>query len=329
MRAFLLVLIALGIPLAAQTRTETPQLPPGYYGWSLPREDSSILVFYSNFSQLDPTKPLAVWMQGSGYHSVFPEREGKLRPGFLALIGEALGPDVQLLAVEKRGVSLGFAGDGSATEATEEYQEYATLGDRAGDVVAVLRGLKQQGLLPTRLLAIGHSEGADVAAKVAADEPRVSHLAFLSGGGASQLFDFMIFIRKSEASPRDKETQIEELWAQWNDIQAHPRSTEKMFQGHSYRRWSSYMQEAPTDNLLKTQAKILIVHGAADQSVPIESADAGAVELSRAGKSFEYLRLPEADHSLRTPEQIQRGVPPFATLGTVLRRFFLDADTAE
>lgn len=318
----LVLLIALGIPLVAQTRTETPKLPSGYSSWSIARDDASTLVFYSNFAQLDPEKPLAIWMQGSGYDSVFPEREGKLRPAAMALLSEALGPEVQLLAVEKRGVTLGVRGNGGATEAPAEYHEYATLEDRAGDVVTVLSGFERQVGLPTRLLAIGHSEGADVAAKVAADFPKVSHLAFLSGGGASQLFDFMLFIRKSEASPRDKETQIEELWSQWNDIQAHPRSTEKMFQGHAYRRWSSYLQEAPIDNLRKTEAKILIVHGSADESVPIESADLGAVELSRAGKSFEYLRLPEADHSLRTPEQVQRGVPPFATLRVVLRRFF-------
>ncbi len=315
--------LAFSAPLAAQTRTETPKLPSGYTSWSITREDSSTLVFYSNFAQLDPEKPLAVWMQGSGYHSLFPEREENLRLGVMAVVSEALGSDVQLLAVEKRGVVLGVLGGGGALDAPPEYHEYATLDDRAGDVVTVLSGFERQTGLPTRLLAIGHSEGADVAAKVAADFPKVSHLAFLSGGGASQLFDFMIVIRKSEASPRDKETQVEELWSQWNDIQAHPRSTEKMFQGHAYRRWSSFMREAPIDNLLKTEAKILIVHGSADESVPIESADLGAVELSRAGKSFEYLRLPEADHSLRTPEQIQRGVPPFATLGSVLRRFFL------
>ena len=289
----------------------------------------SSLTFYTNFSNLDPQRPLAVWMQGSGYHSVFPERDGKLRPGFFALIAEVLGPEVQLLAVEKRGVALGTVGDGSSVGATEEYQDYATLGDRAGDVMTVLQGFERQALLPKQLLAIGHSEGADVAAKVAAECPRVSHLAFLSGGGASQLFDFMLFIRKSEASPRDKETQIEELWGQWNDIQAHPRSTAKLFQGHAYRRWSSYIQEPPVDNLLKTQAKILIIHGAADQSVPIESADLGAVELSLAGKLFEYLRLSDADHSLRTPEQAKRGVPPLVTLGPILRRFFLNQEVTD
>ena len=300
------------------------KLPPGIHRSTLQRADSSTLIWYANFVRLDPRRPLAVWMQGSGYHSLFPEHDGRLRSGFLNLIAETLGPDVQVLAVEKRGVTLGVSGTGGALDAPVEYHEFATLKDRAADVVAVLDSLQRQNLLPERVLAIGHSEGADVAAKVAADHPRVSHLAFLSGGGASQLFDFMVLIRKSEATARDKETEIEELWKSWHEIQADPWSISKMFHGHAYRRWASFMAEAPIDNLKKTRAKILIVHGSADTSVPIESADLAAVDLSRAGRAFEYLRLPQADHSLRTPEQIERGVPPLLSLSTVLRRFFLD-----
>ena len=300
------------------------KLPSGIHRSTLQRADSSTLLWYSNFVRLDPKRPLAVWMQGSGYHSLVPERDGRLRSGFLNLISETLGPEVQVLAVEKRGVTLGISGTGGALDAPVEYHEFATLEDRAADVVAVLDSLQRRNLLPERVLAIGHSEGADVAAKVAADHPRVSHLAFLSGGGASQLFDFMVLIRKSEATARDKETEIEELWKSWHEIQADPWSISKMFHGHAYRRWASFMAEAPIDNLKKTRAKILIVHGSADTSVPIESADLAAVDLSRAGRAFEYLRLPQADHSLRTPEQIERGVPPLLSLSTVLRRFFLD-----
>lgn len=315
----LLYLLLMAVPAVGQGLPQASPLPSGYFAWTIARDDGSALDYYTNFRELEPTKPLAIWMQGSGYFSLFPEYEGKLGDGTLTLLSETLGPEVQLLAVEKRGVTLGVRGG----VIPQEYHQYATLEARSRDVITALEAL---GDLPNRVLAVGHSEGADVAAKVAAEVPKVSHIAFLSGGGASQLFELMTVIRKSEADTRDKETQIEELWRTWSDISANPNSTDKMFRGHSYRRWSSYIRQAPMDNLLRTEAKILIVHGSADEVVPIESADLCAVELARADKTFEYLRLPEADHSLRTPQQTARKVSPLIPLSYILQRFFLSED---
>ena len=307
----------------AQVRQANDRVPTGYHEWALKRPDGSTLFFYTNFARLDPARPLAVWMQGSGYHSVFPVREGKTRLGPIGLVAEALGPDIQVLTVEKRGVEFGTLGAGGSDGAPREYQEYATLEDRSADVISVLEAFASQKTLPSRLLAIGHSEGADVAAKVAADFPGVSHVAFLAGGGPSQIFDFMVFIRRSDASPEEKETQIEALWKSWADIEADPRSIDKTFKGHAYRRWSSYFNQPPLGNLLKTRAKILIMHGSEDESVPIESADLCSVELTRAGREHKYLRLPGADHSMRTPTQKASNSPPFLSLGLILREFFL------
>lgn len=299
------------------------RLPNGYHEWTLARPDGSTLFFYSNFDRLDSRRPLAVWMQGSGYHSVFPVREGQTRLGPMSLVAETLGPNVQVLTVEKRGVEFGLLGKGSAEEAPPEYHEHATLEGRSADVTLALESLQKQGALPARLLAIGHSEGADVAAKVAADYPAVTHVAFLAGGGPGQIYDFMVLVRREEGSPEEKETRIKELWKTWADIQSDPLSTVKMFQGHAYRRWSSYFSQPPVENLKKTRARILVVHGSEDQAVPIESADLCSVELTRSGLPHEYLRLPGADHSLLTPTQKEANSRPFLSLSYILKEFFL------
>lgn len=326
MRPALLVLLAVlsfSVPARAQELSADSRLPNGYFRGSLTRPDGSQLTFFTTFEHLDPGRPLAIWMQGSGAFSLFPVRQGQTREGPFGLVREALGDEVQLLAVEKRGVEFGKIGHGGAEEAGQEYHRFATLEDRAADVLLVLSAFESGQALPERLLAVGHSEGADVAAKVAADCASVTHLAFLSGGGPSQLFDFFALIRKSNKSEPDKDAEIDALWRSWREIQADPDSTEKMFQGHAYRRWASYIPQPPLENLLKTRARILIVHGSLDTAVPVESADLAAVELDRAGKDYQYLRLPGADHSLRTATQVEANSPPFLPLGYILRKFFL------
>lgn len=311
----------LALPALAQTPVDNPLLPSGYHQFRLAREDGSYLNFYTNFEALDPARPLAIWMQGSGYHSLFPVRDGRANLGPMGIVSQALGKDIQCLSVEKRGVEFGLVGGGTAESATAEYLAHATLEDRSQDVLRVLACYKG---LPTRLLAIGHSEGADVAARVAADQPLVTHVAFLAGGGASQLYEFLLLIRKSEPDPERREEQIAQLWKDWADIEANPRSTVHFFRGHAYRRWASFMRAAPLDSLLKTRAKILMLHGTEDTSVPIESADLTAVELSRHNRVFQYVTLKGADHSLLTPEQREKKAIPFADLGARIRAFFLD-----
>lgn len=316
----LLVWLSLWLSAAAQAPRQNATLPSGFFEWTLDRPDGSVLVAFSNVLEFSADRPLAVWMQGSGYHSLFLKRGEKVSAGPLSLVSEALGEDIQVVAVEKRGVPFGLVGSGGAGEAPEEYHRFATLDDRADDVLLLLRALGDSGRLSPRLLAIGHSEGADVAARVAARSEKVSHLAFLAGGGASQLFDFHIAIRKSEGTPEEKEAEIDLLWREWAEVKSDPSSTTRMFMGHAFRRWSSYLAHPPLESLLASRAHLLIVHGSEDRSVPIESADLAAVELDRAGRPFEYLRLPGADHSLRTPTQTS---PPFLSLGLILRRFFL------
>ncbi len=310
-------------PSLAQALDEQTLLPEGYHRWTLPSSDGSTLVFYTDLRRLDPELPLAVWMQGSGYNSVFPVREGEVRNGAYTLVNDALGPDIQTLTVEKRGVPFGLVGGGAALEAPTEYHEHATLESRTLDIILELSALSRKAPLPDRLLAIGHSEGADVAANLAARYRKVTHLAFLAGGGPSQLYDFMTLIRKGSGTPQEKEARIRRLWEDWEEIQAAPESTSKLFQGHAFKRWSSYMSQPPLDNMLRTRAKILMVQGTADTSTPVESADLAAVELDRAGRPYRYLRLVGADHSLRTQEERVKKVLPFIPLGPVIREFFL------
>lgn len=57
------------------------ELPQGYHQFSLPRPDGSTIRFFGNFEKFDLSKPTVVWLQGSGYHSLFPKRNGRVNQG--------------------------------------------------------------------------------------------------------------------------------------------------------------------------------------------------------------------------------------------------------
>ena len=154
----------------------------------------------------------------------------------------------------------------------------------------------------TRKPLLIYLEGADVAAAVTAQDDRVTHVAYLSGGGAAQFFDFFVQTRKrlakEGASPEEVETQIAGLEEQIREILADPESETKMFAGHAYKRWSTFATVAAADNLAAGKAKLFLAHGVEDESVPIESFDQLVVDLLRKGRqNVTVRRYPGCDHS--------------------------------
>lgn len=290
---------------------ENPKLPTAFRQAEAKRPDGSTLTYFlANFDNaLDRRKPLLVILEGSGASSKFYEMDdGRVGYGVYGLIARQACGLSHVAAMEKRGVPFGRLGSpGSGMDAPLEYTQHATFEDRVADVRLMFDALLADPMVDsTRVLLLGMSEGADVAAGVAAADPRVTHVAFLSGGGASQLFD-LIVLRREEmaeqgASPEAIEQAVEALEADYARIFADPTNDEKMFMGHAYRRWASFFRQASADNLAHTKAKLFLAHGAQDRAVPIESFDLLTTELLRHGKTnVTVRRFPDRDHSLMKP----------------------------
>jgi pimeloyl-ACP methyl ester carboxylesterase len=290
---------------------ENPKLPPVFRQAEAPRADGSTLTFFlANFDNaLDARKPVMVVLDGSGASSAFYEMDdGRVGYGVYGLIGERACAAYHVATAEKRGVPFGQLGTpGTAVNAPLEYRQHATFEDRVSDVQLLLDALLSDPMVDsTRVLLVGMSEGADVAAGVAAVDPRVTHVAFLSGAGASQLFDLMVLRRKqmsaAGASPEAIEASVAALEADYARIFASPEDDEKLFMGHAYRRWASFFRQQPADNLARTKAKLFLAHGVRDQSVPIESFDYLTTELMRRGRTDVTIRrFTDRDHSLMKP----------------------------
>ena len=128
------------------------------------------------------------------------------------------------------------------------------------------------------------------------------------------MFDLLVLERRRRAergdSPVDIERAVEALEQDYRAIFADPESTAKTFQGHAYRRWSTFFKHPPAENLLKTQARLFLAQGSADVSVPVESFDYLAVELIRAQRPHTTIRrYPGCDHGFQKAGKSAAGKP--------------------
>ncbi|MCB9687276.1 MAG: hypothetical protein H6738_14280 [Alphaproteobacteria bacterium] len=245
--------------------------------------------------------PLALWIDGSGAQSVFDVRGGHPTTGFPGVLLRRLDGRARLLVVEKPGVSFGQHPDvyGTAMGASPMFQEEHTLprwveANRA----ALDAALAREDIDASTVLAIGHSEGGAVVCHLAAVEPRIHAVASLSGGGPSQLFDLITMAwapgRRHEPLER-RQARVDEIWAAWTDIVAHP-DADTMWWGHPYRRWASFLSTSPLEGLRATDARVYVAAGTEDRAVPIASPDLLVTELVRDGRDTTYERRAGDDH---------------------------------
>lgn len=249
--------------------------------------------------------PLVAYVQGSGAQSLFVEASGgrlEGRGGHNSLCDVARGR-ARLLVVEKPGVKYldAPADPGGATGASAEFREEHTLERWAVAVGAALEAARS---LPEirggRALIVGHSEGGIVAAKVAADHEWITHVAVLAGGGPTQLFDLIALARRGDAFEhvsKEPETRVAHVLEQWRAIQKEPDSAEKLFFGHPYRRWSSFLRTSTLEQLLRTKARVYVAQGTEDRAVAWDSFETLRAECLARGREAVFDSVVGADHS--------------------------------
>ena len=126
-------------------------------------------------------------------------------------------------------------------------------------------------------------------------------------------------MRRQGATPEQIEEAVQKLENDYRAIFADPMSATKFFQGHAYRRWSTFFRHPPAGNLLKTRARLYVAHGSEDQSGPIESFDYLVVELIRAGReNVTARRFPNCDHGFRDVTQPPTGPPMRAVFAEIM-----------
>lgn len=258
------------------------------------------IVFFLSEGDATPL-PLAVYVQGSGFSSHFVENGA----GFRSATGHASLADVarghaRVLLVEKPGTRFGVSGAGDPPDAFRREHTLPRWGEAVAAAVRAARTLP--GIDPSRMLVIGHSEGGIVAARLARTVPGVTHVALLAGEGPTQLFSLLRLARAGAllaATGATPDARERALLAAWDTIRAHPDDPDRLWFGHAYPRWASFLATSPEEALEGFQGKVLIVQGLADRAVDPASAEALYATLMSHGQSVTLRRVAGADHSFR------------------------------
>jgi hypothetical protein len=289
---------------------DTTRLGMPWTRWTTTDQLGRTITFYLSDlpdSLRGQTRPLALVIEGSGAQSGWVRVGERIGGSLQNLTRRAARHRMRVLIVEKPGVQFLAQRErpGGAEGSSEEFRREHTLDRWAEANAAALRAtLAMPGIVGAPALVAGVSEGADVACRVAAIEPRVTHVGSISGSGASQLFDFLQFAAQPQPGDAagDAERRRQQVLKDWDAILADPQSTEKYWLGHPYRRWSSFLARNRLEDLLRSQARVFIAHGTSDSSVPVASTDWLFAELRARGRDARYERIEGGDHGLRRPD---------------------------
>lgn len=277
-------------------------------------EFGRVIVFYVSEGvgkDSEPKRPLMICVQGSGSQSVFTRVQTNdgvraAASGGQGALSQAAAGRAIVIIVEKPGVRFLERPEqpGSAEQGSREFREQHTLARWSGAVAAAMKAaMTRPDVDTTRILVEGHSEGGLVACKVGADNPEVTHVATLAGGGPTQLFDLVELARRGVmcgSRPRSSEECVLWLLAQWDDVLKNPDSAEEMFFGHPNRRWTTFLATSPIEELKKSRARVFIGQGTEDRATATEGADMLYASLRALGRTVEFSRVP-GDHAFMTP----------------------------
>lgn len=249
--------------------------------------DEENIVYYSYKNPNEKIDNLIVYLQGSDPSPQFSYRVKEKKIEKLCwLHGEfkEIPKNYLFVVIEKTGFENVIDEDNIPTPII--YQKMNSLNHRVFRTNNVIEKLNTENDF-NKIIVYGHSEGAPVAAKLAAINKNITHLGFWAGNALPDYYDFALESRKEyykgNISDAESQKQIDELLNSFkNEIVTDSLNTEG--NGYTKKRWWSY-SEPPINNLLKLDIPIFVQVATNDESAPIESTYLIPLEFARLGKS--------------------------------------------
>ena len=190
----------------------------------------------------------------------------------------------KVYALEKEGVSPGEFGFGCSAEFWNSYT-LDRMTERNLDMLQFVMDRHGAALAGV----IGTSEGGPIAIKLAASRPDIPRLAVIGAGGMTMREALTVLARR-----RNQESDLDSLLSQ---IDQDPLATDRFVLGMTHAYWTSVLDDDPTPDLKALRVPVLVVIGAQDQNVPVDSARKAAAVL-RHGDLWE---VEGADHVFNSP----------------------------
>lgn len=269
-----------------------------FINYKLNHADQYIVSYY--ISQTETPTPLVIWIQGSGCRPVFIEgMPGDYASTLFSFTTLAKDKKVSMMVVDKPFTpNQAPRNGGVSTNCPSDFNDNFSSDSWVSSIRSALNHAKQ---LPwvdeTKILILGISEGATVASAIANQDKSITNIALIGASGPSQLYDFIVSIYDSELSDTEKLSKIQELENKYSEIQSDLAENEFSW-GHANLRWKSFFATSSLMNLVNSNAKVYLVSGMKDESVPILSTEALYVELLTQGKDVIFKRLPDSYHNL-------------------------------
>jgi len=159
----------------------------------------------------------------------------------------------------------------------------------------------------TKIVAYGYSEGAHMVPSLAVSDKRVTHVVAVVGIGLNQFYDRLVNWRvkakKGILTEQQAQDSINSYLETVQDIYAHPHDTQRMYEGHSYKRWASFCSVIPMEQMEKLNIPIYMIAATADENSLIYGLDYVPLEFARLGKkNLTYTTCVGCDHGLTSWE---------------------------
>lgn len=248
--------------------------------------------------------PLVLFIQGSGCApAIYETAPGKPAATVFALVPLGRAGKHAAMVVEKPfAPATPPVGQGGAGGCPSAFNEHFSMGSWLATLkTAIGHALGLPYVDRSRVLVIGVSEGATMAAALARDLPEVSHVALLGATGPGQYYDFVVNAYAQGGDDAERLHRLHALDATFDAIGAEPESGSKFAWGHSYKRWSSFFKESSSDNLARARARVYLVSGMRDTNVPALSSEVLFAQLKTQGRDVHIRRIPGAGHDLQPP----------------------------
>lgn len=160
----------------------------------------------------------------------------------------------------------------------------------------------QKALKPTKIYVVGHSQGGQVAPKVAVLNKSVDKVVVMSANALDHIYDRILIARQKAANhlmtQEEAQYVVDSLFRVQKEIYQNPQSTEKEFWGETYNKWYSYSKTTPLENMLSLDIPILLIASGRDiDGSYIGNTDYAMLEFIRKGKNnLTYKVYPNYDH---------------------------------
>ena len=271
------------------------------------------IEFCTFISTIEKKKPILIFIHGSGNEPTFAYHKDLKTYNWAAFMETAKFKDkYHVIFVNKPGVPLfdtiqkdpvNFK---TSYPVRKEFTEKFSLEWRAETASLIIdKALKLLTVDNSKIIVIGHSQGGQVAPKVAVLNKKVTHCVMLNCNTLNHLYDFVMQERlaafKGEQTYEESQKNIDSLYANYKKIFKEPNSKTKYFDEETYFRWASFSDETPLENMLKLKIPIYLVAGGKDVlGSVVMNTDYAEIEFLRYGKTnLTYKVYPNANHYLQ------------------------------